>query len=219
MKKIMIDTNIYTSFKRNDTFLVEILRRAEFIGISIVVLGELLCGFKGGSKEHKNREELEQFLDSPRVHIIQMDEETAEYYAKIFWNLKRKGTPIPTNDTGWRHQQCNTARIFLPMTDILKVLTVFCFLFEGGICMATMTIRGIDDEVAKLLKERAKTEGISVNALLLKMVKESLGIEKRRRIKIYHDLDHLAGTWSEKDLKEFQKNVEDLERIDEEIWR
>lgn len=98
MKKIMIDTNIYTSFKRNDTFSVEILRRAEFIGISIVVLGELLCGFKGGSKERKNREELEQFLDSPRVHIVQIDEEIAEYYAKIFWNLKRKGAPIPTND-------------------------------------------------------------------------------------------------------------------------
>ncbi len=98
MKRIMIDTNIYTSFKRNDAFVPEILRRAEFIGIPIVVLGELFCGFKGGSKEHKNREELEQFLDSPRVHIIQMDEETADFYANIFWDLKKKGTPIPTND-------------------------------------------------------------------------------------------------------------------------
>ncbi|HHT9137432.1 MAG: hypothetical protein Q6358_08900 [Candidatus Brocadiales bacterium] len=85
--------------------------------------------------------------------------------------------------------------------------------------MATMTIRGIDNEISKLLKEHAKSEGISVNALLLKMVKESLGIEKKRRTKIYHDLDHLAGTWSEKDLKEFQKNIEDFERIDNEIWR
>lgn len=51
--------------------------------------------------------------------------------------------------------------------------------------MATMTIRGIDDEIAKLLRERAKTEGISVNALLLKMVKESLGIVKRRGIKCF----------------------------------
>ena len=98
MKRIMIDTNIYTSFKRNDAFVPEILRRAEFIGIPIVVLGELLCGFKGGSKERKNREELEQFLDSHRVHIIQMDEETADFYANIFWDLKKKGTPIPTND-------------------------------------------------------------------------------------------------------------------------
>ena len=71
--------------------------------------------------------------------------------------------------------------------------------------MATMTIRGIDDEVAMLLKDRAKNEGISINGLILKMVKESLGIEKKKRMKIYLDIDHLAGTWSEKDLKEFQK--------------
>ena len=38
-----------------------------------------------------------------------------------------------------------------------------------------------------------------------------------KRTKIYHDLDHLAGTWSEKDLREFQKNVEDLEKVDKEI--
>ena len=85
--------------------------------------------------------------------------------------------------------------------------------------MATMTVRGIDAEVAKLLKDQAKNEGISVNALLLKMMKESLGIEKKRRTKIYHDLDHLAGTWSEKDFKEFQKNVEDLEKVDKELWK
>ena len=82
-----------------------------------------------------------------------------------------------------------------------------------------MTIRGIDDKVAKLLKDRAKSEEMSVNGLILKMVNESLGIEKKKRIKTYRDLDHLAGTWSEKDLNEFQKRVEDMEKIDEEIWK
>lgn len=85
--------------------------------------------------------------------------------------------------------------------------------------MVTMTIRGIEDEVAKLLKDRAKSEDISVNGLILKMVKESLGIEKKKRIKTYRDLDHLAGTWSEKDFNEFQRHVEDMEKIDEEIWK
>jgi hypothetical protein len=51
------------------------------------------------------------------------------------------------------------------------------------------------------------------------MVNESLGIEKKKRIKTYRDLDHLAGTWSEKDLNEFQKNIGDMEKIDEEIWK
>lgn len=85
--------------------------------------------------------------------------------------------------------------------------------------MVTMTIRGIDDAVAKLLKDRAKSEDMSVNGLILKMVNEFLGIEKKKRIKTYQDLDHLAGTWSEKDFNEFQKRVEDMEKIDEEIWK
>ena len=61
-------------------------------------MGELLSGFKGGTKESINRRELEQFLDSPRVNLLTLDEETAEFYARIYWNVKKKGKPIPTND-------------------------------------------------------------------------------------------------------------------------
>jgi len=98
MKRILMDTNAYAAFKRNATDAVNTLRTVEYIGVNIIVLGELLSGFKAGNKELKNRQELEQFLDSPRVNLIQLDEETAEFYAKVHWDLKRKGKPIPTND-------------------------------------------------------------------------------------------------------------------------
>lgn len=98
MKKILIDTNAYAAFKKNDTNTVYVFKTVEYIGINIIVLGELYSGFIGGAREAKNRKELEQFLDSPRVHIIQLDEETSEFYAKVYWDLKRKGKPIPTND-------------------------------------------------------------------------------------------------------------------------
>ena len=74
------------------------LKEVGFIGINVVVFGELLSGFKGGKKEEQNKRELDQFLDTPRVHLIAVDEETAEFYAKIFWDLKKKGNPIPSND-------------------------------------------------------------------------------------------------------------------------
>lgn len=61
-------------------------------------MGELLSGFRGGTKESTNRKELEQFLDSPRVNLLTLDEETAEHYAKIYREVKKKGKPIPTND-------------------------------------------------------------------------------------------------------------------------
>lgn len=98
MKKILIDTNAYAAFKRNDLGALEVVRSSEHIGINMVVLGELYSGFKGGSREDRNRKELAQFLDSPRVETILIDEETAEFYAKIFWDLKKKGKPIPGND-------------------------------------------------------------------------------------------------------------------------
>jgi len=98
MKRILIDTNAYAAFKKNDVHAVNILRAVEYIGVNIIVLGELLCGFIGGSREARNREELDQFLDSPRANVILIDEETAEFYAKVHWDLKRKGKPIPSND-------------------------------------------------------------------------------------------------------------------------
>jgi tRNA(fMet)-specific endonuclease VapC len=98
MKRILIDTNAYAAFKRNDLVALEVVRSSEHIGLNMVVLGELYSGFKGGSREAMNRKELEQFLDSPRVETILIDEETAEFYAKIFWDLKKKGKPIPGND-------------------------------------------------------------------------------------------------------------------------
>ncbi len=98
MKRILIDTNVYAAFKRNEPIAVEVLRRVEYIGINTIVLGEILGGFKGGNKEAENKKELNQFLDSQRVYILEIDEETAEFYAKIYWDLKKKGNPIPTND-------------------------------------------------------------------------------------------------------------------------
>ena len=57
-----------------------------------------MAGFKAGGKERKNREELEMFLDSPRVVIYPITDDTAEFYSDIFIRLKEVGTLIPTND-------------------------------------------------------------------------------------------------------------------------
>ncbi|NWG03152.1 MAG: type II toxin-antitoxin system VapC family toxin [Syntrophaceae bacterium] len=98
MRRIAIDTNIYISFKLNDQNVVEALRDCDLIGVDITVIAELFSGFSLGAKEKKNRQELEAFLNTPRVEVLLHDLETADYYALIVKKLKAKGRPIPTND-------------------------------------------------------------------------------------------------------------------------
>ena len=98
MRQLLIDTNIYSYALRGDDDVVEVLRKSEQIGISVISIGELLSGFKGGGREKKNREELEIFLDSPRVVVYPVDEDTSEFYAEILNNLREIGKPVPTND-------------------------------------------------------------------------------------------------------------------------
>lgn len=98
MRPILIDTNAYTAFKLADKSIVDIINHAEIIGISPVVLGELLSGFDCGSKPQKNREELQQFLRSSRIRLYSITSDTANFYSQVYVALKTKGNPIPTND-------------------------------------------------------------------------------------------------------------------------
>jgi len=95
---VLVDTNAYVAFKRGAPDALEVVRLAERLGLSVVVLGELLAGFALGSRESDNRRELAGFLDSPRASVLPVGEATAEFYARVYRGLRRKGTPIPTND-------------------------------------------------------------------------------------------------------------------------
>lgn len=98
MKRVAIDTNIYAAFKAGNAGTVELFRNFDYIGIDITVIAELYAGFAMGGREKKNRNELEAFLNTPRVYILTHDLETAEFYALIVRQLREKGKPIPTND-------------------------------------------------------------------------------------------------------------------------
>lgn len=98
MRPILVDTNAYTSFKRNEPAIIEVIQHAELICISPVVIGELLAGFDGGSKAKQNKIELQKFLESSRIKIYPITLDTSHFFSQIFCALKSKGKPIPTND-------------------------------------------------------------------------------------------------------------------------
>ncbi|MBK6728319.1 MAG: type II toxin-antitoxin system VapC family toxin [Xanthomonadales bacterium] len=98
MRPIAIDTNAYVAFKRGDSAIIEVLRHAPEILVSVTVLAELLAGFAAGTREAVNRRELTLFLGSPRVRLVASTAATADIYALVYAALRRKGTPIPSND-------------------------------------------------------------------------------------------------------------------------
>lgn len=81
-----------------------------------------------------------------------------------------------------------------------------------------MTLRGIDEKTSEALKEKARREGTGVNAVTLRLLRESLGLEKRKRNVRYSDLDHLAGTWSAEEEADFERNTAAFEKVDEDMW-
>jgi tRNA(fMet)-specific endonuclease VapC len=96
--RICLDTSGYSAFKRGHERAIEFVRRSSEIVIPVTVLGELLAGFRRGERERRNLEELDRFLENPRVGAVPVDEETASCYAEILIGLRERGTPIPTND-------------------------------------------------------------------------------------------------------------------------
>jgi predicted nucleic acid-binding protein len=75
-----------------------LLDRAELVGVSTIVLGELRTGFVLGGQRKRNEAELDAFLENPAVEVMQVDPETSRHYAEIVAELRRAGTPLPTND-------------------------------------------------------------------------------------------------------------------------
>jgi tRNA(fMet)-specific endonuclease VapC len=96
--KVILDTSAYSALLRGNEDIQRALQEADDIYLNPVVLGELLAGFVHGSREKKNRDILKEFLASPRLQVVDINEETSERYAVIINYLWEQGTPIPTND-------------------------------------------------------------------------------------------------------------------------
>lgn len=96
--KVLLDTNAYSQLMRGDPQVSILVRRSEGVTMSMVVIGELLYGFRYGRRYAENRAQLEDFLAEPITYVLDVGLETAERFGAIAGALRRKGRPIPTND-------------------------------------------------------------------------------------------------------------------------
>lgn len=98
MSRLLIDTTAYSAWVRGHASVRASLEQASALYMSVVVIGELRAGFRGGSRERRNESYLRDFLSVPRVQVVGIDEETTMPYAAIHDELRQRGTPVSPND-------------------------------------------------------------------------------------------------------------------------
>ena len=96
--RLLIDTNRYADMDRGDPDVLLRFESAAELWLPLIVLGELRSGFAVGKRRKSNETQLRKFMSKPLVGLLIPDEETTYYYADIIQKLRRRGTPIPTND-------------------------------------------------------------------------------------------------------------------------
>jgi tRNA(fMet)-specific endonuclease VapC len=96
--RLLLDTNAYAALLRGHADVARRVRAASEVLLSAVVAGELMAGFRGGTRLDRNLRELETFLASPYVSLQPVTLTTADRFGRIAAGLRKKGTPLPTND-------------------------------------------------------------------------------------------------------------------------
>ena len=84
--------------------------------------------------------------------------------------------------------------------------------------MKTITVHGIDKETEKLIRERAKSAGTSVNKVVKELLAKALGIDKEKHDR-RADFSEFFGVWTEADEKDFLEAVQDFEAVQPEDWK
>lgn len=93
---MILDTNALSAVAEGDPALGPLLRKAVQIAIPVIVLGE----YRYGISHSRNRRQYEEWLTEylPNFRILEVEERTTIPYGAVRSELKRAGTPIPSND-------------------------------------------------------------------------------------------------------------------------
>ncbi len=85
--------------------------------------------------------------------------------------------------------------------------------------MKSITIHGIDEQLANLIQSKAESEGLSINKTVKKLLEVSLGVKPQIDKKNLADFKEFCGIWTQSDLNEFEEKTADLRKIDDRDWQ
>ncbi|PYU67660.1 MAG: VapC toxin family PIN domain ribonuclease [Acidobacteria bacterium] len=111
---MILDANGLSAIADGEPALEPILREAAEVAVPVIVLGE----YRYGIQQSRDRQRYEQWLGESlrNYRVLDMDEETAISYARLRSELKKAGTPIPSNDV-WIAALCRQHSLALLSRD------------------------------------------------------------------------------------------------------
>ena len=93
---MILDTNGLSALAEGELRLEPILRKATQIAVPVIVLGEYRYGIQQSRERQRYERWLVEYL--PKFRGLNVDEQRTTSYAAVRGELKRAGTPIPSND-------------------------------------------------------------------------------------------------------------------------
>jgi tRNA(fMet)-specific endonuclease VapC len=93
---MILDTNAISALASKDPHLIERIRTAPRLLVTLISLAEYHYGIGDSRKKEELTQWLQLFLE--KVQVLSPGMETIPYYADIRRELKTAGTPIPAND-------------------------------------------------------------------------------------------------------------------------
>ena len=84
--------------------------------------------------------------------------------------------------------------------------------------MKSITIHNLEDPLDRLLQERARNQGMSLNKTIKSLLAESLGIRPKKTAGHKDEFMDLFGSWSAADARSFRQTVKDFQKIAAEDW-
>lgn len=100
---MILDTSAHSATADGEEAAMEVARQSASIAVRVIVLGEYRLVI-GQSRHHSKYESwLREWISS--ADGLEVEEQTATLYAALALELKKQGTPVPTNDL-WIAAQC-----------------------------------------------------------------------------------------------------------------
>lgn len=82
-----------------------------------------------------------------------------------------------------------------------------------------ITIRSIDPKLRAAIEREARRRGQSLNRTVLALLGEATGTRPNPEPETFDDLDELAGTWSAREARRFDKAIGAQRQVDQNLWR